>query len=81
MNDTKKYEQLKANIERAKSDIAEAEFAIKHAEGKLTEYGAENIEAAQKILEDLISEREKQQEQLESKLDEFTEKYAEVLGD
>jgi septal ring factor EnvC (AmiA/AmiB activator) len=81
MNDIKKYERLKSNIEKAKTDIAEATFAIKHAEGKLKEYGAETVESAQKILEDLISEREEQQQQLEDKLDEFTKKYAEVLED
>lgn len=81
MNDAEKYKRIQSSIERAKADIAEASFAIKKIKEKLQEYGANNIEEAEKILDDLISESAKQQEELDNRLDTFTEKYAEIIGD
>jgi hypothetical protein len=75
----KRLEQLKQKIELAKADIAEAEFAKKHAMSKIKTFGADAITQAREILSDLIKERKKQQEQLEHQLNEFEHRYKELL--
>lgn len=75
----KRLEQLKQKIELAKADIAEAEFAKKHAMSKIKTFGADTITQAREIMSDLIKERKKQQEQLEHQLNEFEHRYKELL--
>ena len=75
----KRLEQLKQKIELAKADIAEAEFAKKHAMSKIKTFGADTITQAREILSELIKERKKQQTQLEHQLNEFEHRYKELL--
>ena len=75
----KRLEQLKQKIELAKADIAEAEFAKKHAMSKIKTFGADTITQAREIMSDLIKERKIQQEQLEHQLNEFEHRYKELL--
>jgi hypothetical protein len=76
----KRLEQLKQKIELAKADIAEAEFAKKHAMTKIKTFGADTVTQARQIMSDLIKERKKQQTQLEHQLHEFEHRYKELLG-
>tara|TARA_R110000751_G_scaffold26777_5_gene71285 strand:- start:547 stop:783 length:237 start_codon:yes stop_codon:yes gene_type:complete len=73
---------IKEKLEQSKTDANLSKGALKHLEIDLIDkFGAKTMAEAKSKLKKMISDKDKEQDILETKLDEFKEKYPDVISD
>jgi len=74
--------EIREELEKSNADINHTKGALKHLEIDLeNRFGSKNVTEAKRKLKKMISDRDKEQEILETKLNKFKEKYPDVITD
>ena len=74
--------EIKIELEKANIDLERANGALEHLNQQLEDkFEASTLEEAKSILDGLIDNRKKEQAELETKLNDFQEKYPDVATD
>lgn len=74
--------EIKIELEKANADLERANGALEHLNRQLkTKFESSTVKEAKSILDGLIDNRKKEQAELETKLDDFKEKYPDVATD
>lgn len=74
--------EIREKLEKSNADINHTKGALKHLEIDLNNrFGSKNVSEAKRKLKKMISDRDKEQEILETKLNKFKEKYPDVITD
>ena len=81
MTTIEKYQKLVSQVETIQRDINRAEGSLSTQLEKLKEeFNCANIESAQKLLEKLKKEAEKNEKDFQTALEEFEDKWSDVLN-